>query len=191
MGLDISPSKSSAIVAMKAAKWNQLSRHHIQRTDQGSLLLIPMNDTIIKIPLAKQCSYLGITISYTQFEMPTITHRVNLAKQAFGRLTSWLQNRRLRFATRYQIWKSCVMPIMTYGVWPCGLHQKGLLNMIKTLFFMFREMLGGRSYRTHESHSFVLQKHRLEHPRAQLLHSAETFSTRARPDAIICILMTS
>eukprot|EP00438_Fugacium_kawagutii_P018546 Skav204351 [mRNA] locus=scaffold3936:141329:147985:- [translate_table: standard] len=180
LGLQISSTKSMAIVSLKGIHHQKILRQIMHRTKTGTLLVVPMGASHLKIPVVHSCSYLGIIMSYSNFELATVKHRVSAATQAYHRLHRWLRNKHLRFATRYRIWQSCVVSILVYGLWPIGLNEQGLRLLSKTMYWMIRQLLGNHAYITHDSHLTVFDRHHLQHPCEQLRASAVALQDRHR-----------
>ena len=125
-------------------------------------------------PADQQCEYLGVVISYGNFEDRTVRHRVQLATVAFKRLQVWLTGRRgLAKSDKLRLWNTCVLPIATYGIFSTGITHKGahLLNHCFTM--MLRKVLMDHSYITRHSNSQVFQIHDTEPPFLMLWRSAD------------------
>ena len=120
--LKLNPQKSAAILALHGPKSRQTRAKLLHRDHSGVKIKIPMpNDTHMLIPMQTQTTYLGCIMGYGQFEDSTTWHRVKLAWIGFQRLRKWLcSNHLFPLRHRYRLWRACIVPIMTYGVFAVG-----------------------------------------------------------------------
>ena len=171
--LTLNPNKSVAILAMHGPKSRKTKAACVKRDHRGDWLKIPTSgQTQVLIPLSDKATYLGCTMSYQGFEGTTTWHRVKLAHIAFLRLRRWLCNRNhFSLQHRISLWRSCILPIMTYGVFAVGVTPKGVQHMFTQIGTMLRRIAGDHAHRTRHNNAYVFEKFALPRP-ADLLSAA-------------------
>ena len=125
------------------------------------------------LPVRASATYLGITASYSNFELQSVTQRVKCAHLAFQRLSRWLLSRQIAFRFRLQLWRASVYATLIYGLQAVGWTAPGIQLAHKTIMTMYRKITRNYSFLTHHSHLYVLHHFSLEQPIDLLLRSAE------------------
>ena len=116
-GMTINTSKSAVLLTMGGTSFRQLRKQLISGDSNGEKIKITGLTASFDVPLVKQTKYLGTIVSYANMEQATLQHRVTLSKLAFARLRKWLTARRgLSLRHRILMWKTCVIPVLTYGL---------------------------------------------------------------------------
>ena len=124
----------------------------------------------VLIPIQKETKYLGVIISYQNFEDASLKHRLSLMHVGFKRLQRWLTGKHgLSVAQRFQLWRTCIYPILSYGIFAMGLSKQGIHKAITQMTIMMRKLTRDHSYLTRRSNQEFFFKHQLPNP-AQLLH---------------------
>ena len=173
LDMTINPDKSVAILAMAGSSYRTFRSRCVQRDQQGEKLRIEMlsGETVL-IPLQPCAKYLGVVISYGCFEDASLRHRLTLMQVGFQRLKRWLTGKHsLSVAQRFQMWRCCVFPILTYGTFAVGVTVKGVSKLLTTLTSMLRKVMGDHSYLTRNSNAHAFHIHHIPSP-ATLLHGA-------------------
>ena len=81
----------------------------------------------ITVPVVKQVKYLGVMVSYFDFEMASVRHRLQAAGVARQRLARAIHSSRyLGLAQRLQIYEACVRTTLLYGVSVMKLPEKAV-----------------------------------------------------------------
>ena len=99
---------------------------------------------------------------------------MKLAKIGFARLRKWLCSR-FHFTTKqkFNLWRACILPIMTYGVFAVGATQHGLRHILTQIGIMLRTIVRDHSHRTGSTNEQVFQAYSLAHPAALLTAAVE------------------
>ncbi|CAE7854043.1 unnamed protein product, partial [Symbiodinium necroappetens] len=101
--------------------------------------------------------YLGVVLSYGQFELATAKHRCAQANQSFGQLRNVLRvNGVLSKAQRQKVYVTCVWPSLLYGISAVGVNHAALRTIQSTAAMHLRKLL-----RIHEkgwSNAGILQQ---------------------------------
>ena len=173
-GLHVNISKSHVILDMAGSNARKIQHQFVSRSAQGSFVQVPRQNGHSSFQLTASTTYLGVKIAYRQFEFLTVQHRVALGRAAFRRLRTWLTSKSLRVAQRIQLWRSCVQPIMTYGIFSVGLTSKCVQHLQAAMFQMLRNIIGDHAYLTRRTHQEALDFHQCATPLQLLLQSALT-----------------
>ena len=174
--LSLNPQKSVALLAMHGPKSRQKRAQLLHKDQHGVKLKIPMpSGAHMQIPLQTQATYLGCYMSYGQFEDSTTWHRVKLAMIGFQRLRKWLcSNHLFPLKHRFQLWRTCIVPIMTYGVFAVGTTPKGIQHMLVQLGKMTRLIARDHAHHTGHTNDFVFQHYSLLRPADVLITAADS-----------------
>ena len=163
--LQLSYSKSFVLFQHAGTNSRHAQKGAVQRTDAGMQILIPRcNGPKTALPIRATGKYLGVVMSYHQFEDQTWTHRKRAAWSAFSRLKPWFHKQGLSPSNRLHIWKTCVLTIMTYGLIATNVTARSLQDLQTVVFQMIRTVLGDHSYCTHNTHQAVFHQHGLPLP---------------------------
>jgi hypothetical protein len=150
LDMTINPSKSVAILEMRGAQCRAIRRQFVRRDSNGESLkiMIPDHETMY-IPLHKSTKYLGVIISYTNFEDSSLRHRLTLMHVGFRRLQRWLTGKHcLSTQQRYKLWHTCVFPIFSYGIFATGITPHGIKKAVTQLTVMLRRIIHDHSFLT-------------------------------------------
>ena len=169
----INTEKSVAILAMSGSSSKLLRRSCVRRDNQGEKLCIEVPGAEpVFVPLQQRTKYLGVIVSYGNFEDASLQHRKQLMHIGFLRLKRWLTGRHaFTISQKFQLWRSCIFPILTYGIFAVGITQKGLQLTMTSLTIMLRKLIGDHAYLTGHSNRQALEIFHLPSP-ARLLHGA-------------------
>lgn len=170
MGFILNPNKSTVIIRGSGSTFKKWKKHSIVSFQGARCLNIPAAQCTHHIPIAKKSLYLGCIISYDSFEMQTLSVRVAVGWKQFRRLQKWLCGRqRVNRKLRHQIFSTCVIPSILYGIFYTGATPSGIQYLCTQLIAMQRRLIGDMSHITGLSHSLFHDKYSLQHP-ATLLH---------------------
>ena len=174
-GMSINASKSAVLLTMGGTSFRRLRQKLTSRDCTGEWIKIQGLTELFVVPVLKQTKYLGVIVSYGDMEQATMKHRLTLAKVAFARLRTWLTARKgLSLKQRMLMWKTCVVPVLTYGLFTIGLTKPGIHKIQIALISMMRQILHDHPYVTGHSHMQILTHPSAVHPIALLCSAAET-----------------
>ena len=171
--MKLNPNKSVALLAMHGPKSRKTRASHVQRDTRGEMLKIPVpGQPPVLIPIKETAPYLGCIMSYHNLEDTTTWHRVKLAHIGFLRLRRWLCNKHhFSLQHRLGLWRTCIVPILTYGVFAVGITDKGIKHMLTQLSTMLRRIVGDHAHRTGNTNVQVFETFNLPRP-ADILTTA-------------------
>eukprot|EP00435_Cladocopium_sp_Y103_P007033 s5033_g2.t1 len=172
--LQIQYAKSHILLASAGHKASKLLKGLIMREPHALFLLRRPSGKLSKFPMRGEAIYLGVVVSYHNFEDRTVGHRMRAAWTAFNRLRSWLKSRQMGLKHRLRLWSSCILPVMTYGIHSTGITVKGMRQFQQVAFTMLRVIVGDHAYCTHHTHQHVLIHFDLEHPLLMLHRSGQS-----------------
>ena len=150
MDMCINQSKSVIILAMHGHQSRHMRRRFVSADSTGERFKIVMPDQSIQsIPIQSSAKYLGIIISYGRFEDDSLHHRLTLMKVGFHRLQKWLTGKHcLTTRQRFTLWRTCIYPILSYGIFATGVTPQGLQLALTQMTIMIRKILHDHSFLT-------------------------------------------
>lgn len=165
-GLPINTDKTVALCRFSGTHSALITKKYILRTKTGTFLCIPRADSgPSKIKLVKDCTYLGVKISYGAFERLTIQHRLNAGSRTQASLHKWLHLKTgLHPKQRLKIWRQCVFSSMTHGLFATGFTQQDLVLLHRQCMKQIRRIFKEPVFITRESHQQFLHRHHLDDP---------------------------
>eukprot|EP00435_Cladocopium_sp_Y103_P007847 s2152_g2.t1 len=177
--LKINPRKSTALLTIAGTSCRGVRQQIVQTKDGVENLCIPaVTGNDILIPIQQQANYLGTIMTYKDCSMATVHHRVALARIAQRRLGRWLGGKHVfRVAQRYQLWKSCVFPVLCHGLFAIGLSDIAIHKLQKVMLVMLRQVICDHSFHTGHTHQQALTLHRIPTPLQQLRAAASQLLT--------------
>lgn len=176
MDMQLNPGKSVAILELRGSLSGALKRRLIHQHDLGAALKIEVpGHADVFIPVQRSTKYLGVIISYDNYEDASLTHRLQLMKVGYKRLQRWLTGRHsLTVAQRFSIWRTCIFPIFSYGLFATGLTKQGILKAKTQMIIMMRQICHDHSYQTRRNNQQALHLHRIPTPESLLHGTAES-----------------
>lgn len=175
LDLTLNPNKSVAILKLQGSMSRKVLSKYVSRTRTGSCLKIdlPTAQSVI-IPIHQQTKYLGIIISYDNFEDASLRHRLTLMRVGFQRMQRWLTGRHcLSIGRRLQLWQTCIYPILSYGIFATGLTKSGIALAITHMTKQLRHILHDHPYLTRRNNQQTFLHHQVQNP-AAFLHGTVT-----------------
>ncbi|CAE7238307.1 PKAR [Symbiodinium sp. CCMP2592] len=113
--------KTKAILKVVGGLRSRVHKEYVRKYDQERRLLLSPRDPTAWVALVPQAEYLGLIISYGAFELQSMRHRVSKANKRRWAMAGVLHSRRISVGYKLQIWRSCVLSTLTYGLHCCGL----------------------------------------------------------------------
>lgn len=173
LDMHINQSKSVAILEMRGLQSRTLRSRFVRRDSAGESLKIevPGQERML-IPIHKSTKYLGVIISYGNFEDCSLRHRLTLMHVGFRRLQRWLTGKHcLSTAQRLKLWKTCVYPIFCYGLLATGMTAHGIQKAMTQMTIMLRKIIHDHAFLTHRTNATALANQNISSP-ARLMHES-------------------
>lgn len=164
--LTLNLDKTFAVLRLKGPLSAKLMRRFVIRTKTGAFLQVPRKTgECTKIRLVKVVRYLGVTVSYHNFEQETMNHRLKTSQNAMHLLHRWLfSNKSMRAHQKHRLWLQCIFSCAKYGLIATGFNENTLKQLFRFCILAIRRLFKEPHYITHEPHHFFLSRHCLPHP---------------------------
>ena len=170
-GMVINMNKTHAICRLTGSQIHRIQKTFIKRTLDGTFLVVPRHNrepTLIRI--VPTIPYLGVVLSYDNFEMQTLNLRIQSGNRAQSQLHKWLHcDGQLTSHQRTKIWRQCVQSCLHYGLFAVGLTETGLHKLFSVSLKHLRRIFKEPVFVERISHLEFLERHQLPHPLV-LLH---------------------
>ena len=174
-GMQVNTTKSAILLIMGGSNHRPVRTALTWRDRAGEWIKITGCHTEFVLPVTGHTKYLGTIVSYKSLEDQTIRHRLSLARVAFARMHSWLTAKRgLNVQSRLRLWQTCILPVLTYGLFTIGLTTSGIQQLQTAMTVMLRKIVHDHAYVTARSHSRALQFHQITPPLVLLWTAADT-----------------
>ena len=129
-GMKINPAKSALIIKLVGTHGPKWLRAHTTKIDNKLMFVFTQDLRVFHIPIVRQTKYLGIMISYQNFETASLRHRLQSAGLARQRLAKILHSsRHISIRQRLVIYTACIRSVMLYGLVHLTLSDKDLLEL--------------------------------------------------------------
>ncbi|CAE7249315.1 unnamed protein product [Symbiodinium sp. CCMP2592] len=129
-GMKVNPNKSGIVLGVRGHAAREFLQQHIQGKDEDSCLVLGIGPSTLKIPIKKSMLYLGVCVSYGNFELETLEHRLKAAQATRCRLAKVLSARKyLTLAQRLHLYVLCVRSAALYGLGPVGFTSASLRKL--------------------------------------------------------------
>ena len=173
LGLTLRAQKSCILLKGKGAgffKWKKTSVDMSQKTHP----CLKLCSGHVRVPIKKQCLYLGTMLSYGDFQKQTVELRVKVGWNNFRRLQPWLcRKRKISLALRLKLMKTCIDPTICYGFFYTGLTSYGIDLLCQTFNVLYRRIIGHIPHISKINTSTVLTANNIQQPLLTLHHLAE------------------
>ena len=121
-GLRVSPTKTVMLYALQGTAARSTLKAKLTKFDTGEpALKIRVGSRIFPVKVVTAHQYLGAQVSYAGHELANLQHRLDLGRQTYWRLSKVLRSRALTLASKLRIWRTCVLPVMTYSLAVTGI----------------------------------------------------------------------
>ena len=173
--LRINTKKSAALLAIGGTSHRHQRAQFVASQNDHEQLRVPLpTGTEMLIPIQTQVKYLGTIMTYKDCKTATLKHRMSLARIAQRRLGRWLRGKHaFDVANRFQLWRSTVFPVLTYGLFSIGITHHGISILQKEMYKMLRQVACDHAFRTGHNNLQALLHHNLPTPLQQLRAAAK------------------
>ena len=160
-GLDVNAQKSVALLEVRGRALRKAAKQCQGRSPTGPYLRIPNpnNPTgkVDCIPLHTTAVYLGVVISYKNFEDATVRRNIRKAQHRYHQLRKLLNGHHsLTQHTRLRLWRACLEPIFYYALHVVGVTKSGSRLLHTALVKQLRAVCASPVHITRESTADLL-----------------------------------
>jgi hypothetical protein len=179
-GLELNLAKTTATLRMKGILHNKMMHRHVVRNKQGAFLKIPRRDgTVTLVRLVKSFRYLGVCISYYNFEKDTMLLRIKHSEQVSQQLHRWLfSSQIMSIRQKMKLWMQCTFSCLKYGLIATGFTEQTLLMFFKFCLKQWKRIYREPTFITKTSHISFLVRHNLLNPLLRLRALCEQTALR-------------
>ena len=176
LGFKVNPEKSALLLQIHGGSAQQ-TRQGLITTKQGKKFVQLPSGRLIA--LKSQVAYLGIILSYQDYEMKSLRHRLQASKAALKEVAHAVRNSRaVTEKRRLSIWRITAWASAMYGLHVVGLTPQGLSQLESHMIFQLRFVLRSYSQETHETNQQFVQRNGLKAAKLLVLKRLQQFIKR-------------
>ena len=168
MGMQVSTDKTVILLALTGPSYDKVTAPYIQRRKKERYLKVVTRAGPVILPIKSSHVYLGVKISYRNFERQTMQYRLQQSWQAFHRLSSFLCSKRIPVQQRLRLWKTCVQSIARYGLDSVGLDEVSASKYRPHTARQLRRIADSVGHLTHETNQELHARLGVPDPVSQL-----------------------
>ena len=158
-GMVVNESKSAFIIRLGGTHGAKWLKEHLRIIDGKKVIQLSHGLRNITVPVVKQVKYLGVMVSYFDFEMASVRYRLQAAGVARQRLARAIHSSRyLGLAQRLQIYEACVRTTLLYGVSVMKLLEKAVTALHRRDVKYVRAVAKSPFHITREATSTLLDR---------------------------------
>ncbi|CAE7475779.1 unnamed protein product [Symbiodinium sp. CCMP2456] len=175
LGMQVNREKTQAILSVTGDIRHKIQKLYVRKQDGIRRLLLSPGDPTEWIPLVDKAEYLGLIVSYEQFEWQSVRHRVVKAHKRRWALASLLHAKRVSIPYKLRLWRSCVQSSMMYAL-HCLCLQTGQIRYLqRAIMKHIRAITSDQAFLTGNTHEFISAKYEVQsaHDLLRQAHASE------------------
>ncbi|CAE7198951.1 unnamed protein product [Symbiodinium sp. CCMP2592] len=127
-GMQVNTEKSALIIRLAGTHGARWLKKHTEMINGRPHFLLAHGLQSFRVPLVQKVKYLGVIISYTNFETASVKHRLQAGGLTRQRMAKVLHSSRyLSIGQRLEIYRACVRTTILYGIQHMALSEKDRL----------------------------------------------------------------
>ena len=127
LGMQVNPAKSSMLLGLRGPLADRWMKRHVQRNKAGERHLRYGPALCDRIPIVPSFVYLGVVLSYRNFEDLTVRHRLTIAASHHARLRRILHAKKvLTSSARARLWTVLIQSAQLYALEAVGVTKEGM-----------------------------------------------------------------
>ena len=163
LGFKVNPEKSALLLQMHGGSAQQ-TRNKLVVTKKGANCVQLPSGRLIA--LKTQVPYLGIIISYHDYEMQSLRHRLQASKAVMKEVAHAVRNSHaITERRRLSIWRITAWASALYGLHVVGLTEQGLAALESHTIYQLRFVLRSYSQSTRETNEHLLRRRASKQPK--------------------------
>ena len=164
-GLRVSPTKTVTLYALQGTAARSTLKAKLTKLDTGEAALrIRVGIRTFPIKVVQTHTYLGAKVCYAGHELANLQYRLDLGWQTYWRLSKVLRNRALTLASKLRIWRTGVLPVLTYSLAVTGVPVQARLFVAQFVHKQLRLILKLPAHITKISSHELCQRSQLQDP---------------------------
>ena len=155
LGFKVNPGKSALLIRFHGGSASTARKRLFKKEHGTRYVALPSGRLVSH---KTQVPYLGIILSYLDYESLTLTHRLKVSKKALSDVAHAVRNYRvLPEHRRRSIWAITAWASALYAIHVVGLSSKGLGKLESHMVYQLRFVLWSYSRDTHETNQELLR----------------------------------
>ena len=127
LGMQVNPAKSSLLLGLRGPLADKWMKRHVMKDKAGERHLRYGPALCDRIPIVPSFVYLGVVLSYRNFEDLTIRHRLAIAAGHHARLRRILRAKKvLTSSARARLWTVLIQSAQLYALEAVGVTKEGV-----------------------------------------------------------------
>ena len=180
VGLQLSQDKTVILLASIGTSSASLLHKIKHFIDKVPHLAIRVGAEQMSFKIATSHTYLGAVISYRNFELSNLKHRLHKTWGSFWRLHHLLISRALSMKTRVRLWRACVFSILRYSLLSVGLPPQGPTMIRQAVNRQLRLIARSPGHIWHTTAAEISHRVQVEDPWLLLCRQHEALATRPK-----------
>ena len=181
----VNSDKSSVVIGLKGSQAKRWIRRHTVAKAGCKCIDFGVPGDPLCIPMVESFVYLGIVVTYKQFELLSLQHRVKTASANRARLNKLLHSKQLALRRRVSLYLSCVRSTLLFGLHVVGLTDATLKKLEAVDAKHLRSIARSPVHLTRESNHVLRTRLGVRSP-ARELHSLLQRRVRLHSDEQFC-----
>ncbi|CAE7626364.1 Pol, partial [Symbiodinium necroappetens] len=178
LGFKVNPEKSALLLQLHGGSAQQVTNQLVVTKKGAKYVQLPSGRLIA---LKTQVPYLGIIISYHDYEMQSLRHRLQASKAVMKEVAHAVRNSHaITEKRRLSIWRITAWASALYGLHVVGLTEQGLAALESHMIYQLRFVLRSYSHLTHESNLHFIRRRGFKTAKFQVLQRLQKFLKRQK-----------
>ena len=179
LGMQVNPAKSSLLLGLRGPLADKWMKRHVMRDKAGERHLRYGPALCDRIPIVPSFVYLGVVISYRNFEDLTIRHRLAIAAGHHARLRRILHAKKvLTSSERARLWTVLIQSAQLYALEAVGVTKEGMRLLRVQTTKHLRGIFSTARHVDGMSDAAFYQKYRLVNTHASLAQRCDSLCRR-------------
>ncbi|CAE7566859.1 Pol [Symbiodinium sp. CCMP2592] len=178
-GLQISAEKSTMLIEIRGTAADVWLSKNVYKDDENKKHFRYDTFAKLSIPLGTQFKYLGVILSYRNYELASVKHRVQQAAIHHSRLRRILQGRGgISRHQRLRLWRICIQTSQLYGLEATGVTEAGIKLLHVQMLRHLRAITGRPRHLDRSTDQELLDSLKMASVRQMLSQRLQSANTR-------------
>ncbi|CAE7791908.1 unnamed protein product [Symbiodinium sp. CCMP2592] len=178
-GLQISAEKSTMLIEIRGTAADVWLSKNVYKDAENNKHFRYDTFAKLSIPLGTQFKYLGVILSYRNYELASVKHRVQQAAIHHSRLRRILQGRGgISRHQRLRLWRICIQTSQLYGLEATGVTEAGIKLLHVQMLRHLRAITGRPRHLDRSTDQELLDSLKMASVRQMLSQRLQSANTR-------------